>query len=108
MNRGILVTAYANLKKDVTDDDVKAVYDKYYKDEINDEAENYEYKPADEKIITAAGKMYYALHYLCGVEVKFIGGRFNPDSSDAGAQDIERIKAFAADYQHTPKTAEET
>ena len=33
MNRGILVTAYANLKKDVTDDDVKAVYDKYYKDE---------------------------------------------------------------------------
>lgn len=82
--------------------------DKYYKDEINDEAENYEYKPADEKIITAAGKMYYALHYLCGVEVKFIGGRFNPDSSDVGAQDIERIKAFAADYQHTPKTAEET
>ena len=33
MNRGILVTAYANLKKDVTDDDVKDVYDKYYKDE---------------------------------------------------------------------------
>jgi N-acetyl-gamma-glutamyl-phosphate reductase len=30
MNRGILVTAYANLKKDVTYEDVKAVYDKYY------------------------------------------------------------------------------
>lgn len=33
MNRGILVTAYANLKKDVTYDEVKAVYDKYYQDE---------------------------------------------------------------------------
>ncbi len=33
MNRGILVTAYANLKKDVTYDEVKAVYDKYYKNE---------------------------------------------------------------------------
>lgn len=30
MNRGILVTAYANLKKDVTYDEVKAAYDKYY------------------------------------------------------------------------------
>ena len=33
MNRGILVTAYANLTKDVTYEEVKAVYDKYYKDE---------------------------------------------------------------------------
>jgi len=33
MNRGILVTAYANLAKDVTYDDVKAIYDKYYNDE---------------------------------------------------------------------------
>lgn len=30
MNRGILVTAYANLAKDVTYEDVKAEYDKYY------------------------------------------------------------------------------
>ena len=30
MNRGILVTAYANLTKDVTYEDVKAAYDKYY------------------------------------------------------------------------------
>lgn len=30
MNRGILVTAYANLNKDVTYEEVKAVYDKYY------------------------------------------------------------------------------
>lgn len=30
MNRGILVTAYANLDKDVTYEDVKAAYDKYY------------------------------------------------------------------------------
>ena len=30
MNRGILVTAYANLAKDVTYEDVKAVYDRYY------------------------------------------------------------------------------
>lgn len=30
MNRGILVTAYATLKKEVTYDEVKAVYDKYY------------------------------------------------------------------------------
>ena len=30
MNRGILVTAYASLKKDVTYEEVKAVYDKYY------------------------------------------------------------------------------
>lgn len=34
MNRGILVTAYANLKKNVTYDEVKAIYDKYYKDEF--------------------------------------------------------------------------
>lgn len=33
MNRGILVTAYANLKKDVTYEEVKAAYDKYYADE---------------------------------------------------------------------------
>lgn len=30
MNRGILVTAYASLKKDVSYEEVKAVYDKYY------------------------------------------------------------------------------
>ena len=30
MNRGLLVTAYANLAKDVTYEDVKAAYDKYY------------------------------------------------------------------------------
>ena len=30
MQRGILVTAYASLKKDVTYEEVKAVYDKYY------------------------------------------------------------------------------
>ena len=33
MNRGILVTAYGNLKKKVTYEEVKAIYDKYYKDE---------------------------------------------------------------------------
>jgi N-acetyl-gamma-glutamyl-phosphate reductase len=33
MNRGILVTAYANLVKDVSYDDIKAVYEKYYGDE---------------------------------------------------------------------------
>lgn len=30
MNRGILVTAYANLEKEVTYEEVKAAYDKYY------------------------------------------------------------------------------
>lgn len=33
MNRGILATEYANLKKDVSYEDVKAIYDAYYKDE---------------------------------------------------------------------------
>lgn len=33
MNRGILITAYASLKKEVTYDEVKAVYDKYYTNE---------------------------------------------------------------------------
>lgn len=33
MNRGILVTAYANLKKEVSYEEVKAVYDKYYEKE---------------------------------------------------------------------------
>ena len=33
MNRGILATEYATLKKDVTYEEVKAIYDKYYKDE---------------------------------------------------------------------------
>ncbi len=33
MNRGILVTAYANLKSGVTYEQVKAAYDKYYKEE---------------------------------------------------------------------------
>ena len=33
MNIGILATEYASLKKDVTYEDVKAIYDKYYKDE---------------------------------------------------------------------------
>ena len=33
MNRGILVTSYADLNKNVTYEEVKAAYDKYYKDE---------------------------------------------------------------------------
>lgn len=33
MNRGILITAYASLKKEVSYEEVKAVYDKYYKEE---------------------------------------------------------------------------
>lgn len=33
MNRGILVTAYASLRKDVSYEDVKAAYEKYYKNE---------------------------------------------------------------------------
>ena len=33
MNRGILVTAYASLAKDVTEEEVRAAYEKYYKDE---------------------------------------------------------------------------
>ena len=33
MNRGILATAYASLKKDVTYEEVKAIYDKYYVNE---------------------------------------------------------------------------
>ena len=33
MNRGILVTAYASLKKDVTESDVRAIYEKYYGNE---------------------------------------------------------------------------
>lgn len=32
MNRGILVTAYGNLTKEITYDEVKALYNKYYKD----------------------------------------------------------------------------
>ena len=34
MNRGILVTAYANLMKKVSYEEVKAIYDKYYKEEF--------------------------------------------------------------------------
>ena len=33
MNRGILITAYATLKKDVTYEEIKAIYDKYYANE---------------------------------------------------------------------------
>lgn len=33
MNRGILITAYASLKKEVTYEDLKAVYDQYYEKE---------------------------------------------------------------------------
>ena len=33
MNRGILATEYATLRKDVTGEEVKAIYDKYYADE---------------------------------------------------------------------------
>ena len=34
MNRGILVTAYASLKKDITEDEIRAIYHKYYDDEF--------------------------------------------------------------------------
>ena len=34
MNRGILVTAYGSLTQEVTYEEVRAVYDKYYKDEF--------------------------------------------------------------------------
>ena len=33
MNRGILVTAYASLKKKVSYEEVKGIYDSYYKEE---------------------------------------------------------------------------
>ena len=33
MNRGILVTAYANLKKEVSYEKIKEIYDSYYKEE---------------------------------------------------------------------------
>ena len=33
MNRGILVTGYANLKRPVDYDTVRVIYEKYYKDE---------------------------------------------------------------------------
>ncbi len=33
MNRGILITAYANLKKEVSYEEVKEIYDSYYKEE---------------------------------------------------------------------------
>ncbi len=33
MNRGILVTAYASLTKDVTEDELRSIYENYYKDE---------------------------------------------------------------------------
>jgi len=33
MNRGILITAYANLKKEVSYEEIKAAYDKYYENE---------------------------------------------------------------------------
>ncbi len=33
MNRGILITAYANLTKDVSEDEIREIYKKYYKDE---------------------------------------------------------------------------
>lgn len=33
MNRGILVTAYANLKKDVTEEEIRTAYNKYYAQE---------------------------------------------------------------------------
>lgn len=33
MNRGILVTAYANLTKEVSDEEVRAIYDRYYSGE---------------------------------------------------------------------------
>lgn len=33
MNRGILVTAYANLKRAASYEEIKAIYDKYYKEE---------------------------------------------------------------------------
>ena len=33
MNRGILITAYASLKKEVSYEEVKAAYDKYYEKE---------------------------------------------------------------------------
>jgi N-acetyl-gamma-glutamyl-phosphate reductase len=33
MNRGILITAYANLSKKISEDEVKSIYDKYYKEE---------------------------------------------------------------------------
>lgn len=33
MNRGILITAYANLTKEVSYEEVKAIYDKYYENE---------------------------------------------------------------------------
>lgn len=34
MNRGILITAYASLKREVSYEEIKGIYDKYYNDEV--------------------------------------------------------------------------
>ena len=60
MNRGILVTAYASLKKDVTYEEVKAVYDKYYANEQF-------VRVLDKDVKGAAGQAVQNMNLMCGL-----------------------------------------
>ncbi len=57
-------------------------------------------------MLSAAGKIYYVVTKLLGLNVVWIGGRLC-GNSNSGMQDIESIKAFANNYDNIRKTKNE-
>jgi organic radical activating enzyme len=94
----------------VIDADVKvtkSASDTYFKTSIDpDNVDVFTYKPITDDMLVAAGKLYYAIHTLLGVEVKFAGGRLS-DRSDVGTRDVGRIKEYAEQYHSSRKPAKE-
>lgn len=62
--------------------------------------------PFDERVIAAAGKLYYAATKIFGVDVNFCGGGITNDSL-SGRKRILKIQEFADKYKQLPKSLNE-
>lgn len=61
-----------------------------------EETDEFKYFPISNKQVKAAAYIY---HYLKNsAEIKFIGGRINPERSDIGANDVKRILEYEKKY----------
>lgn len=70
-------------------------------DDYMEASANFHYVPLSEQMVEAAGKLYYFLHkFVPNAEIKFIGGRINPERSIIGKADMEKIIDFAYNYKN--------
>lgn len=85
---------------------IKSSSGNFYKTDNDAQFLTYLYRPINDDMLQAAGKIYYFTHELLGLDVNWLGGRLS-ERSDVGLNDIERIKGYAKNYANMPKTSQE-